>query len=156
MSAGPQQRDHLNVALAAVTCGRLSQAAGVWAIRGRCRASADRYGVKVTESRSRSPSARNPGDGGSIETVLEHWGGDAEMLAWPSPLKGTAQRSAPLERARVAARTVRDHDLDSLHVTYPDGAELSANRTQVVLHGPRQGLLRRRDRLVSATLSALL
>jgi hypothetical protein len=156
MSASPQQRDRWNVALAAVTCGRLSHAAGVRAIRGGCCARADQYGVKVTEPRAPSPAGRDFADEGSVETVLEHWGGDAEMLVWRSSLKGVAQRTAPLERARVAARTVRDHDLDSLHIAYPDGAELSADRVQVVLYGPRQGFLRRRDRLLSATLSDLL
>jgi hypothetical protein len=156
MSASPQQRDRLNVALAAVTCGRLSHAAGVRAIRGGCCACADQYGVKVTEPRARSLAGKDLADEGSVETVLEHWGGDAEMLVWRSTLKGAAQRSAPAERARVAARTVRDHGLDSLHVTYPDGAELSADRMQVVLYGPRQGFLRRRGRLVSATVSELL
>jgi hypothetical protein len=112
--------------------------------------------VKVTEPRGRSLAGADLADEGGVETVLEHWGGDAEMLVWRSSLKGAAQRSAPLERARVAARTVRDHDLDSLQVTYPDGAELSADRVQVVLHGPRQGVLRRRSRLVRATLSDLL
>jgi len=139
-----------------VTCGRLSQAASVRAIRGRCCARADQYGVQVTEPRPRWPAGWGSGADRGIETVLEHWGGDAEMLVWRSSLMGAAQRSAPRQRARVAARTVRDHDLDSLHVAYPDGAELSANRVVVVLHGPRQGLLRRRDRLVDATLTELL
>jgi hypothetical protein len=156
MSASPQQRDRLNVAVAAVTCGRLSHAAGVRAIRGGCSAYADQYGVKVTEPRAPSVAGRDLADQGSVETVLEHWGGDAEMLVWRSSLKGVAQRSAPLERARVAARTVRDHDLDSLQIAYPDGAELSADRVQVVLYGPRQGFLRRRTKLISATLSDLL
>jgi hypothetical protein len=156
MSANSQQRDRWNVALAAVTCGRLSQAAGVRAIRGRCCASADQYGVKVTEPQAPSAAGGDLAGDGNVQTVLEHWGGDAEMLVWRSQLKGVAQRSAPLERARVAARTVRDHDLDSLHVTYPDGAELSADRVQVVLYGPRQGFLRRRNQLLSATLSDLL
>lgn len=156
MLAGPQQHDRVNVALAAVTCGRLSRAQSVRAIRGRCCARADQYGVKVTEPRPRPAARRGAGEDGSVETVLEHWGGDAEMLVWRSALTGAAQRSAPLQRARVAARTVRDHDLDSLHVVYPDGAELSANRAEVVLHGPRQGLLRRRHQLVSAPLSELL
>ena len=56
----------------------------------------------------------------------------------------------------MAARTVRDYDLDSLQVAYPDGAELSADRSQVVLYGPRQGLFRRRSQLVRATLGELL
>lgn len=156
MSATPQQRDRLNVAVAAVACGRLSHAERVRAIRGGCCAHADQYGVKVTEPGTLSRAGRSLGDDGSGETVLEHWGGDAEMLVWQSSLKGSAQRSAPLERARVAARTVRDHDLDSLHIAYPDGAELSADRVQVALYGPRQGFFRRRTRLVSATLSDLL
>jgi len=88
--------------------------------------------------------------------VLEHWGGDAEMLVLRSPLKGAARRASSLERARVAARTIRDYDLDSLHIAYPDGAELSADRVQLVLYGPRRGLLRRRDQLVRATLGELL
>jgi hypothetical protein len=156
MSASPQQRDRLNVALAAVTCGRLSYAARVRASRGQCRASADQYGVHVTEPRPRSPAARGAADERDREAVLEHWGGDAEMLVMRSPLKGAARRSAPLERARVAARTVRDYDLDSLQIVYPDGAELSADRVQIVLYGPREGFLRRRARLVRATLGELL
>jgi hypothetical protein len=36
------------VALAAVTCGRLSRAASVRAGRGQCSASADQYRVQVT------------------------------------------------------------------------------------------------------------
>jgi hypothetical protein len=108
--------------------------------------------VNVTEPGTRLSAA----DERTREAVLEHWGGDAEMLVLRSPLTGAARRSAPLERARVAARTVRDYDLDSLQIVYPDGAELSADRIQVVLHGPRQGFLRRRDRLVRATLGELL
>jgi len=156
MTASPQQRDRLNVAIAAVTCGRLTQAARVRTSRGQCRASADQYGVNVTEPRTTSQTARGATDEQTREAVLEHWGGDAEMLVLRSPMKGAARRSAPLERARVAARTVRDYDLDSLQIEYPDGAELSADRTQVVLYGPRQGFLRRRDQLVRATLGELL
>jgi hypothetical protein len=156
MSVSPQQRDRLNVALAAVTCGRLSHAARVRTSRGQCSASADQYGVNVTEPRPRSPAARDTADESGLEAVFEHWGGDAEMLVLRSPLKGTARRSAPLERARVAARTVRDYDLDSLQIAYLDGAELSADRIQVVLYGPRQGFLRRRDQLVRATVGELL
>ena len=149
------QRDRLNVALAAVTCGRLSHAERVRASRGKCCACADQYGVNVTEPRPRRPGARTAHER-IPEAVLELWGGDAEMLVLRSPLKGTARRSHALERARVAARTVRDYDLDSLQVAYPDGAELSADRIQVVLYGPRQGLLRRRGQLVRATLGELL
>jgi hypothetical protein len=97
--------------------------------RGHCYASADNYGVNVTEPRPRSPAARDAAGEGSLEVVLEHWGGDAEMLVLPSELKGAARRSAPLERARVAARTMRDYDLDSLQIAYLDGAELSADRS---------------------------
>lgn len=154
VSASSQQRDRLNVALAAVTCGRLSHAARVQASRGRCCAHADQYGVNVTEPRS--SAASDTGDAVGSEAVLEHWGGDAEMLALRSPLKGPARRSAPLERARVAARTVRDYDLDSLEIEYPDGAELSADRVQVILYGPRQGFARRRNQLVRAPLGELL
>ena len=156
MSASPQQRDRYHVAVAAVTCGRLSRASGVRAIRGECCARADQYRVTVPEPSVRAWTGRRRRDEVSGETVLEHWGGDAEMLAWRSPVTGAAPRSTPLQRARVAARTVRDHDLDSLHITYPDGAELAADRVQVVLYGPRPGFLRRRTRLVSAPVSELL
>jgi hypothetical protein len=78
------------------------------------------------------------------------------MLELSSPLKGAARRAEPLERARVAARTVRDHDLDSLQIAYPTGEQLSADRAQLVLYGPRRGAFRRRDRILSATLGELL
>ena len=78
------------------------------------------------------------------------------MLVQRSPLKGAARRSGPLERVRVAARTVRDYDLDSLNIAYPDGAQLAADRTQVVLYAPRRGFLRRRDQLIRAALGELL
>jgi hypothetical protein len=112
--------------------------------------------VNVTEPRPGPSAATTAADERRSEVVLEHWGGDAEMLVLASPLKGAARRSAPLERARVAARTVRDYDLDSLQIAYPDGAELSADRIQLVLYGPRQGFLRRRGQLVRATLGELL
>ena len=156
MSARAQQQDRLNVALAAVTCGRLTYAASVRASRGQCCARADQYGVNVTEPRSRSSAATAPAEQRNGNIVLEHWGGDAEMLVLRSPLKGAARRASSLERAQVAARTIRDYDLDSLHIAYPDGAELSADRVQLVLYGPRRGLLRRRDQLVRATLGELL
>ncbi len=155
MSVSPQQHDHLNLALAAITCGRLSQAASVNASRGQFCACADQYRVQVTKPRPQRSARNAPGDR-RPEVVLEHWGGDAEMLVLASPLKGAARRSTPLERARVAARTVRDHELDSLQIAYPDGAELSADRVQLVLYGPRQGFLRRRGRLLRATLGELL
>ena len=141
----------MNVALAAVTCGRLSSALRVSASRGPLCARADEYGVNVTQTQS--SSARLP-DERNQDPVLELWG--AEMLTLNSPLKGTARRADPLERARVAARTVRDHDLDALQIEYPDGAQLSADRTRVVLYGSRRGVLRRRERLVYAALGDLL
>lgn len=158
VSASHQQRERLRIALAAVTCGRLTQAAVVRATRGRRSARADQYGVNVTEPRPRSPGSRQRAREplGEPQVVLEHWGDDAEMLAFDSLLKGTARRSNPGERARVAARTIRDYDLDSLHVAYADGAELSADRTQVVLRGPRRGPFRRRDVLIRVALGELL
>jgi hypothetical protein len=158
VSARDQQRDRLNVALAAVTCGRTTQAAVVRATRGCCSARADQYGVNVSEARWRSlgSSPRDREFAGESELVFEHWGDDAEMLAFDSTLKSAARRSDPHERARVAARTIRDHDLDSLHVAYPDGAELSADRLELVLRGPRRGRLRQRDLLIRAALDELL
>jgi hypothetical protein len=147
-----QQQDRWSVAVAAVTCGRLTQAEVVRATRGDCAARADQYGVNVTESAGRSLGARDP----IPELVVEHWGGDAEMLAFESTLRPYARRSDPRERARVAAETIRHYDLDSLKVTFPDGAELSADRVELVLRGPRVGRLRRRDVLIRAALSDLL
>jgi hypothetical protein len=152
MPARGQQQDRLNVALAAVTCGRLSNAASVSASRGRYLARADEYGVNVTLVGP--SSSADPAEQPDEDPVLELW--RAEMLTLSSPLKGTARRSEPLERARVAARTVRDHDLDSLRIEYPDGVGLSADRFQVVLYGSPRGLFRRRDRLVCAALGELL
>jgi len=153
MSAKAQQ-DRMVVALAAVTCGRLSRAATVRADRGGSSASADQYCVKVTEPGG-SAIARGRVGEHSPEVVLEHWGGDAELLALRSSLTGAAG-SGPLERAQVAARTVSYYDLDSLQITYPDGTELAASRTDLVLHGPRRGHLRRRSRLLRAAVSDLL
>jgi len=144
------------VALAAVTCGRLSRAATVRAGRGQCSASADQYRVQVTEPRSGSVVPGAPVGGQSPEVVLEHWGGDAEMLALRSPLTGAAGPSGPLERGRVAARTISYYGLDSLHIAYPDGAELSADRLELIVYGPRRGFLRRRDRLLHASVNELL
>jgi hypothetical protein len=144
----------MNVATAAVTCGRLTQAGVVLAARGSYSARADQYGVNVTES-SRGSSGPSQG-AGKPEVVLEHWGGDAEMLAFDSMLKGAVRRSDPFERARVAARTIRDYDLDSLLITYAGGAELSADRVELVLRGPRRGRLGRRAVLVRAALGELL
>jgi hypothetical protein len=152
MSARGQQ-DKVVVALAAVTCGRLSRAATVRAGRGQCSASADQYRVQVTEPGPASAVARGPI---APEVVLEHWGGDAEMLTMRSSLTGGARLSGPVERARVAARTVNYYDLDSLHIAYPDGAELLAGRIDLVLYGPRRGFLRRRQRLVRASVEELL
>jgi hypothetical protein len=154
MSAKAQQ-DRLVVALAAVTCGRLSQAATVRADRGGCSASADQYCVKVTVPVASAVARSRVGEH-SPQVVLEHWGGDAELLALRSSLTAAVGLSGPLERARVAARTVRYYDLDSLQIAYPDGAELLAGRIELVLYGPRQGILRRRARLFRATVNELL
>lgn len=99
--------------------------------------------------------ARDPIGEHSPEVVLEHWGGDAEMLTLRSTVTGAVGLSGPLERARVAARTVSYYDLDSLQIAYPDGAELVAGRSELVLFGPRRGFLRRRNRLVRASLDEL-
>jgi len=156
MSARAQQ-DRVVVALAAVTCGRLSRAATVRARRGQCSASADQYRVQVTEPGSGSVLASSRAGEHSPEVVFEHWGGDAEMLALrPSLVTGAVGLSGPLERAQVAARTVRYYDLDSLQIAYPDGAELHAGRIELVLHGPRRGILRRRAQLLRASLDELL
>jgi hypothetical protein len=88
--------------------------------------------------------------------VVEHWGGDAEMLTLRSPVTRLVAPSGPLERAQVAARTVRYYDLDSLQIAYPDGAELVAAGIEVVLYGPRRGFLRRRQRLMRASVEELL
>lgn len=151
MSARAQQ-DRVVVALAAVACGRLSRAEAVRAGRGQCSASADQYRVKVTEPGS-GPVVKSGGIGDqSPEVVLEHWGGDAEMLS----LTGAIGPSGSVERARVAAQTIRYYDLDSLQIAYPDGAALWAGRLELVLYGPRRGFLRRRDRLLRASIDELL
>jgi hypothetical protein len=150
------QQDRVVVALAAVACGRLSRAATVRASRGQCSASADQYRVEVTEPRSGSLVARGPIGEYSPEVVLEHWGGDAEMLSSRASLTGAVGPSGPLERGRVAARTVNYYDLDSLQIAYPDGAELVAGRIDLVLYGPRRGFLRRRGRLLRASVDELL
>lgn len=155
MSAKTQQ-DRLVVALAAVTCGRLSRAATVRASRGQCSASADQYRVQVTEPGSGSVVGRGPIGEHAAEVVLEHWGGDAELLTLRSPVTGAVGLSGPLERARVAARTVSYYDLDSLQIAYPDGVELLADRIQLVLYGPRRRFLRRRDRQLRASVDELL
>ena len=155
MSARAQQ-DRVVVALAAVTCGRLSRAVTVRAGRGQCSATADQYRVQVTEPGSGSALARGQMSERSPEVVLEHWGGDAEMLTLRSSLTGVVRLAGPLERARVAARTLSYYDLDSLHIAYPDGSELSAGRIEIVLYGPRQGFLRRRGRLLRASVEQLL
>src|ERR1700744_5090078 len=105
MSARAQQ-DRVVVALAAVTCGRLSRAAPVRTGRGQCTASADQYRVQVTEPGSGSVVGRGRVAEQSPEVVLEHWGGDAEMLTLRSGLTRAVGPSGPLERARVAARMV--------------------------------------------------
>jgi hypothetical protein len=155
MSARALQNRRI-VALAAISCGRLSGAATVRAGRGQCSASADRYRVQVTEPPSRSIVAGGPIDEHGREVVVEHWGGDAEMLTVRSSVIGTVAASGPLERAQVAARTVSYYDLDSLQVAYPDGAELRAGKTELVLYGPRRGFLRRRSRLLRASVEELL
>lgn len=153
MSARAQQ-DRVVVALAAVTCGRLSRAATVRAGRGQCAASADQYRVQVTEPGSAAVS--RPIGQHSGEVVAEHWGGDAEMLTLRSTVTRAVAPTGPLERARVAARTVNYYDLDSLKVAYPDGAELVAGRSGIVLYGPTRGFLRRRAQLLRASLDDLL
>jgi hypothetical protein len=158
MSARAQQ-DRVVVALAAVSCGRLSGAESVRAGRGQCSASADQYRVSVTEPGLGARVARGRwgrGSEASPDVVFEHWGGDAEMLALRSSLTGAVGRSGPRERARVAARTLNYYDLDSLQIAYPDGAELSAGKVELVLYGPRRGFLHRRDRLLRALVSELL
>jgi hypothetical protein len=155
VSARAQQNRRI-VALAALSCGRLSGAATVRAGRGQCSASADQYRVQVTEPPSRSVLESGPISADGREVVFEHWGGDAEMLRLRSSLTGAVVLSGPLERAQVAARTVSYYDLDSLHIAYPDGAELRAGRAELVLYGPRRGFLRRRIRLVRASVDELL
>ncbi len=91
----------------------------------------------------------------SPKVVLEHWGGDAEMLSLRSAVTGAVGLPGALERAQVAARTVGYYDLDSLHVSYPDGAELFAGKGEFVLYGPRRGLVRRRQRLLRGSLNEL-
>jgi len=144
------------VALAAISCGRLSGAATVRASRGQCSASADQYRVQVSEPPSRSVVASGPIDEHGHEVVVEHWGGDAEMLTLRSSVIGAVTMSGPLERAQVAARTISYYDLDSLHIAYPDGAELRAGKVELVLYGARRGFLRRRARLVRASVEELL
>jgi hypothetical protein len=151
-----QQQDRWSAAVAAVTCGRLTQAEVVRAARGDCTARADQYGVNVTESARRLPGARYRAGAPTPELVVEHWGGDAEMLAFESTLRPHARRSDPRERARVAAETIRHYHLDSLEITFRDGTELSADRIGLVLRGPRGGRLRRRDVLLRAALVDLL
>ncbi|MGH2843061.1 MAG: hypothetical protein ACRDKL_05675 [Solirubrobacteraceae bacterium] len=154
MSARAQQ-DRVVVALAAVSCGRLSGAAIVRAERGQCSASADQYRVQVTEPGSGSGAVSGPIGERSPEVVLEHWGGDAEMLTLRSPVTGAMGPSGPLERARVAARTVSYYDVDSLQIAYPDGTELAAGRIELILYGPPRGVLRRRERLLRGLVDEL-
>jgi hypothetical protein len=150
------QQDRAVVALAAVACGRLSGAVTVRAGRGQCSASADQYRVSVTEPGLGVLRGKRHGGESSPDVVLEHWGGDAEMLKLRSPVTGPVGLPGPLERARVAARSFSYYDLDSLQIEYPDGAELLAGRTEIVVYGPRRGFLRRRERLVRASVSELL
>lgn len=140
--------------MAAVTCGRLTHAAEVEANRGPYSARADQYGVNVIVSDGSPGPGRFPG--GDHQIVLEHWGGDAEMLAFDSKLRQPGVRSDPVERVRVAARAMRDYDLDSLIATYDNGSKLSANREEVVLRGPRRGRLGRRGVVIRAALGDLL
>ena len=144
------------VALAAVTCGRLSRAETVRADRGQSSASADQYRVSVTEPGPGSPPTNRRVGEQTPEVVLEHWGGDAEMLKLRSSLGGVVGLPGPVERARVAASTMTYYDLDALQISYPDGTELVADRDALVLYGPRQSRLRRRDRLLRASLRELL
>lgn len=154
MSAKAQQ-DRTVVALAAVACGRLSHAASVRAGRGQCCASADQYRVQVTEPGAPASAMSNGHGAPSPNVVLEHWGGDAQLLELRSSLTGSAGRSAPRERAQIAARTLTYYDLDSLQIVYPDGSELSASRAEILLVGPRRGRLHRRQRLLRAAPSDL-
>ena len=154
MSARAQQ-DRAVVALAAVSCGRLSGAATVRAGRGQALASADQYRVEVTEPGLGSRVIRGRGGEPTPEVVYEHWGGDAEMLAPRFPLTGAGGAVGPVERARVAARTFTYYKLDSLQIEYPDGAELSAANAALVLYGPRRGVLRRRELLVRGLVGEL-
>jgi hypothetical protein len=158
MLPGEQLNAPLNVAIAAVTCGRLTQAEVVVAVRGFYKARADQYNVSVTEFDGGSPGPARRAREAAMkpEVVLEHWGGDAEMLAFESTLKSATRRRDPVERARIAARTIRDHDLDSLLATYRNGTELSADRFQLILRGPSRGALRRRSVLIRAALDELL
>jgi hypothetical protein len=150
------QQDRAVVALAAVACGRLSGAVTVRAGRGQCSASADQYRVAVTEPGLGVLRGKRGASESSPEVVLEHWGGDAEMLTLRSPLTGPVGLPGALERARVAARSFSYYDLDSLQIEYPDGAELHAVGAEIVLYGARRGFLRRRARLVRASVSELL
>ncbi|HTU31147.1 MAG TPA: hypothetical protein VMF07_17285 [Solirubrobacteraceae bacterium] len=150
------QQDRVVVALAAVSCGRLSGAVSVRAGRGQCSASADQYRVEVTEPGVAVSRGRGFGGQPSAEVVLEHWGGDAEMLTLRTPVTGAVGLRPPWERARTAAQTLSYYDLDSLRIEYPDGAELSAGRSELALYGPRRGLFRRRARLLQASVSELL
>ncbi len=150
------QQDRVVVALAAVSCGRLSGAVTVRAGRGQCSASADQYRVEVTEPGVGIARGKGFGREPTPEVVLEHWGGDAEMLTLRSPVTGAVGLRAPWERARTAAQTLNYYDLDSLRIEYPDGVELSAGRAELALYGPRRGLLRRRARLLRASVSELL
>ena len=150
MSVGAPNDGRRAVAVAAVTCGRLSNAARVTARRGVYRARADEYGVKVTEASPGRPAPWRGAEDENARVLAEHWG--ADML---DSITATSRRADPLVRARVAARTVRDYALDSLQVDYPEGGGLSANSTQVVLYSPPRGVLRRRDQLLSALISDL-
>ncbi len=150
MSVGAPNDGRRAVAVAAVTCGRLSNAARVTARRGVYRACADEYGVKVTEANPGRPSSKRNAEEENERLLVEHWG--ADML---ESVTATAKRADPMVRARVAARTVRDYGLDSLRVEYPEGGGLAANNTQVILYGPPRGVLRRRDQLLSALISDL-
>jgi hypothetical protein len=149
------QQDRVVVALAAVTCGRLSGATTVQASRGQCSATADQYRVQVTEPGSSALTRGRRGRPPTPEVVLEHWGGDAEMLTLRAPITDGRGPAGPLERARAAARALSYYDLDSLRIDYPDGAELRAGRVELALYGPRRGFLRRRRRLLRTAVSEL-
>ena len=118
---------------AAGPCGRCARGRHVWAALS-CRDRARRPGPVLRRGRS----VLREGDRAAVgvaflfgrqigeqspEVVLEHWGGDAEMLTVRSSLTGAVGPSGSLERARVAARTVNYYDLDSLQIAYPDGTE---------------------------------
>jgi hypothetical protein len=154
--AARAQQDRAVVAIATVYCGRLTGARTVQAGRGQSSAAADQYRVAVTEPGAGTRTVRGAGAASDGEVVLEHWGGDAELLADRPGGLGPATARGPRERARVAARTVRYYDLDWLRAQYPDGTHLRATAAGVVLQGPRRARLLPGRMLLRAPLDDLL